>query len=122
MICGHQLGAAKIKPLAPKMRDGFVCVQQSLSRYASQGNDDLRMDVGELAKEKWQTGGDLVFFRCAIFRWAAFHDISDIHVVTAEPHGGDHLCEQLPRAANERDSLHVLVVRRPLCREAQVSV
>src|SRR6266705_7014017 len=100
MIRGHQLGATKIQPLAPKMRDGFVCIQQSLRRYASQANDDLRINVRKLAQEKWQTGGDLVLFGGAIFRWATFHDISDIHIFTAEPHGVDHLCESLTRAAN----------------------
>ncbi len=119
MIRGHQLRSTKIKPLPPKMRNGFIRVQQRLRRDAPQAYDSLGTDAGQLPKQKRQTGCNLVLFRSAIFRGPAFHHVRDVHVFAPQAHGGNHLIEQLPGAAHEGLTPHILVMARSLSHKNQ---
>jgi len=120
MVCGNQLRAAEIEPLAAETRNTLIRLQQSLSGTASEAADHFRRNHGELPHQKRRTGGDFVLFGQTILRRPAFHHVADINILALQAHRFDHLREQFPRPAHERLTLHVFVPARPFAHEYQI--
>ena len=112
MVGGDEFGALEIEPSSAEARNALCGLQQSLRGATAEATDDFRADHGELAEQIRRAGGNLVFFREAIFGWAAFDDVTDVNILAAEAHGLDHLREQLPGSADERFALLVFIAPR----------
>ena len=87
--------------------------------------DGLRADDGKLPVQELAADLHLIGFRSAIFRRPALHHVADIDVFAEDFDAFlfrrvfDHLCEQLPGAADERDALRVLIGARTFADEDQ---
>jgi hypothetical protein len=108
--------------LAVDARDTGLLSREELRGEVAQSGDDLRLDELDLAEEMRLAGLDLVRHRIAVARWPAFQDVRHEDQVPAEPDAGEKLVEELPRLADERESLLVLVEARGLADEHQVRV
>ena len=86
---------------------------------ASQADDHFGSDGVDLAQQEWRAVADFVFFRSAIFRRAALHDVADVDVFALQAHGFDHLREKFSGAADERKTLHVFIVAGAFADENQ---
>ena len=65
---------------------------------------------------------DFIFFRSAIFRRTAFHDVADVDVFALQAHRFDHLRQQFSGAADERQALHVFIVAGAFADKNQLGV
>jgi hypothetical protein len=109
MIRGEQFSSAKFEPLAAELGNAAIRLEKRLCRDGSQADDHFRRNDINLPEEKGRAGADLVLFRLSIFRRAAFRDVADVNVPSLQPHSFDHLREQLPCAAYERQALRVFI-------------
>lgn len=110
MVRGHQLFATKVEPLATKLRDAAIRFEKRLRGAGAEADDCFWVDGIELPEQERRALRDLVFFRKTIFRWAAFHDVADVHVFALQTHRFNHLREKFSGAADEGKALHVFVV------------
>jgi hypothetical protein len=120
MICGHEFSAAKIEPLAAKMRYAAIRFEQRLGGAGAEANDHLRRDDVELSQQEWRAGLDFVGFRQAVFRRATFYDVTDVNVFSLQAHRFDHLGEQFSSAADEGKTLCVFVTAGALTDEHEI--
>ena len=108
--------------LAVDSRDSSLLPGEKLRREVAQSGDDLGLDELDLAKQMALAGLDLVGHGIAVARRAAFQDIGHEDQVPTEPDPGEELVEELPRLADERKALLVLVEARCFADEHQVGV
>src|SRR5439155_9917487 len=92
MIGGQQFSSAKFQPLAAKLRDAAIGLQQRFGGSGAEAHNYLWSDDVNLTQEKWRASLDFVFFRLTVLRWPALHDVADIDVIALQAHGFDHLC------------------------------
>src|SRR5262249_57459347 len=79
-------------------------------RDAAERQHDLWLDDGELVGQERRTRSELIGFGIAIAGWPTQHRVRDKDVaLSRQVHGGQHLREQLTRAADERQPLRVFV-------------
>ena len=120
MVCGDEFRATEIKPLAPKPGNALRCLQQRLRSAASQAANHFRPDYINLPEKKWRARRDFIFFREAVFGWAAFHNVADVNILATQAHSLDHLREKFSCAAHERLTFHVFIASRPFADENQL--
>jgi len=75
-----------------------------------------------LAKQEGRADFYFVFLGGAIFRRAALHYVADVDVFALQAHGFNHLVQQFSRAADEGQTLGVLVAARPFSHENELGV
>ena len=95
---------------------------EELGREVAERRDEDRVDQLDLPEEVWLAGRDLLGLRVAVARRAALQDVRDEDVGARQPDPAEQLVEQLPRLADERDALLVLVEAGRLADEHQVGV
>ena len=117
MVGDGALGAAHIVPSAAQIVQRLADAEEIGGGSAAKRNDDFGLHDVDLLQEKWRTGIGFDRFRHTVFRRAALHDVSDVHLFAAQSHGGNHIVEQLARLADERLSRAVLVGARRLAEE-----
>src|SRR2546421_558079 len=100
--------AERVQP-ATQLADRFLRAQQRLGRDAAEREDDLRLDHGELVGQKRRARGELVCLGIAVAGRPAQDRVRDEDFVARQVHRGQHLRQQLSRAADERQALRVLV-------------
>ena len=115
-------GDRELLLLAVHARDPERPAGEELGREVAERRDHLRLDQLDLAEEVRLARLDLVRLRIAVAGRPAFQDIRHEHVVARDPDPGQELVEQLPRLADERDALLVLVEAGSLADEHQVGV
>ena len=86
-------------------------------RVATQRDDDLGRDGGDLCAQERVTSRYLLLLGIAIARWPMFDDVRYEHVASAEAGGLQELIEELTRRTDERPSLLVFVKARCLAHE-----
>src|SRR5215469_5077489 len=96
--------------------------EQILCGRGTERHDGLRLDGADLPHEKRDAGVAFVFFRGAILRGPAFHDIRYVHVFAAQAHGCNHIVQQLTGAADERQPLRVFIGTRAFANEHQLGL
>src|SRR5215469_5156556 len=96
--------------------------EQILCGRGTERHDGLRLDGADLPHEKRDAGVAFVFFRGAILRGPAFHDIRYVHVFAAQAHGCNHIVQQLTGAADERQPLRVFIGTRAFADEHQLGL
>ena len=75
-----------------------------------------------LPLEKWHAGIGLSRLRLAVLRRATFDDVGDVDLLARQPHGPDHVVQQLPGAAHKGQPLRVLVRTWSLTDETKLCV
>jgi hypothetical protein len=78
-------------------------------REPAEGDDDLRVDQGDLPVEVGRAGGDLVGERVAVTRRAALHHVCDEDVLAGDRGDRQQLVEELAGRTNKGLTLLVLV-------------
>jgi hypothetical protein len=73
-------------------------------------------------KRNGRAGVGLDRFRHAILRRPAFHNIGDVNLVAAQAHGDDHVVEQLAGAADEGQTLRILIGARAFANKHEACV
>src|SRR5215813_520284 len=112
---GNQHGIPEGMDASAELADRFLRAQQRLRRDASERQHDLRLDDGELVGQERRTRSELIGFGIPIAGWPTQHRVGDKDVaLSRQVHGGQHLREQLTRAADERQPLRVFVGARAL--------
>src|SRR5882762_10170838 len=96
--------------------------EQRLGGGGAEGHDHLGFDHCDLPHQKRRAGCTLLALGLAIARWAALHDVRDVDLLALDPHGFDHVVEQLPGAPHEGFALFVFVGARPLAHEHQLGL
>src|SRR5262249_50502227 len=116
----HQLHAVVVVPAAAQLRDRGLHAEQGLDRELPERGDHLLADALELPEEEGLAALHLVGLWIAVLGRPALDDVGDVDVLAPELHPlGDDLGEQLPRPADERLALQVLVPPRSLPHEHQ---
>jgi hypothetical protein len=108
--------------LAVDAGDPELLAGQKLRREVAEGRHHLRLDELDLAKEMALAGLDLVRHRVTVPRRTTFQDVGDKDHVPGEVDPGEQLIEELPRLADEREALLVLVKPGRLPDEHQVRI
>jgi hypothetical protein len=120
MVCGDKFRAPEIEPLAAEAGNALGCLQQRLGRAASEAANHFRANHINLPKKKWRASCDFIFLRQAVLGRAAFHHVANVHVLTAQAHGFDHLGEQFSRAADEGLAFDIFIAAGALADENQL--
>ena len=119
----HRARAERHLLLVPvHLRDARRLPREELRREVPERRDELRLDQLDLAEEVRLAGRDLLRERVAVPGRAALEDIRDEDVRARQLDPAEELVEQLPRLADERDALLVLVEPGRLADEHQVGV
>ena len=94
-------------------------LQEVLGGDRAQAADVLRVDQIELPEQEPPAVARLFRRGVAVARRAALEHVEDVHVVSRELAGLEHLREELPRTAHERLAEPVLVGARRFAHEAE---
>src|SRR5581483_8969892 len=100
--------------LAVDPRDPGLLARQLLRRVVAERRDHLRLDQLDLPEEPRLAAVLLLGERVAVSRGPALQGVRDVDVGASEPDPREQPVEQLPRLADERDPLLVLVEPRRL--------
>lgn len=116
----HDRDGALVEPkFSSNAGDTRSEAQQAFYGSAPQGDDDLGAQYFKLTMKILAAHLSLCGARFPILRRAAFDDIADVDLFAREPHGGNHLIEQLACRPDERQALGVFVCSWPFPHEAQ---
>src|ERR1700722_2972683 len=88
----------------------------------TKGDDHFRPNHINLLEEKLGTGVGLFGFGRAVLGWPALYDIRDVDLLSFEAGGCDHVVKQLACAADEGESLRILVCSWSLAHEHEPGV
>ena len=89
---------------------------------ASETDDHFWRNRVNLPQQEWRTLRDFIFFRSAVFRRTALHDVTDVNVFPLQTHRFDHLGEKFSGAADEWKTLHVFIVPRAFADKNQFGI
>src|SRR5882762_8467845 len=122
VIGRQQFSSAKFQPLAAKLGNSAIGLQQCFCGDGAQANNHFRSNAVDLPQEKWRAGAHFVFFRLAILRRPAFHYVADIHIFALQSHRFDHLRKQFSRAPDERQTLRIFIGARAFAHKNQLGL
>src|SRR5205085_11062396 len=106
--------------LAVDARDAGRLPGEELGREVAERRDDARLDQLDLPEEVALAGLDLLRLRVAVPGRAALDHVRDVDPAPLEADPGQQPLEELPRLADERHALLVLVEAGRLADEHQV--
>src|SRR5262245_53640280 len=110
MISRHDLDSAEHVETPTQTRDFFLGVQQCLRGKCPEGTNDPRLQARQLGLQNRPAGGDLVWLRVAIVRWAALDHIEYVDLLTGEANSRNDPGQQLPCLTHKRFPLPILVL------------
>ena len=93
----------------PEPADRLTAVEQGLRGEGAEGNNHLRCNRLNLAAQKRAAEGNLFRVRIPVAGRTALEHIADVNILPGERHGRNHLRQQLPRFADKRLTLEVLI-------------
>src|SRR5438874_911696 len=113
MIGDHDGNVLPLKPLAAHLRNALLMAGEGTRSDTAESADGLGADDRKLPVQELAANLHFIEFRVTILRRPALHHIADINVLAEDFDAFflrrvfDHLGEQLPGTADERDTLRV---------------
>ena len=114
MIRGHELGTVVCVEASPEARDPLLGPQECLGGKGPKAADDLGPDGLQLFEENGEAGLDLIGSGIAILRRAAFHNVSDVYLLSLQVYGLNDAGEEFSCPTDKRFALQILFSTRPL--------
>ena len=99
-----------------------IRIQQELCRYPADGQNDFRLDQGDLPVEVAPAGGRLVGVGVPIVWRPALEDVGNEGAVSALVYGAQHLIQQLAGPAHKRFATPVFLGARRLANDQPVGI
>src|SRR2546426_3314691 len=97
--------------------DGALAGHQTLERVPAEDAHHLRSEQLQRLLEVRRAGFGFIGHRVAVHRRPALQNVGDVYVGSAQADSGEQRIQQLPRRADERPALTVLVESRRLAHD-----
>ena len=105
----HDGDAFELAPLPAGLADGQGFLHEAAGGGGAEADNELGLDDSDLALEVGDAAFHFLGGGHAVAGGAAFDDVADEHLFAGVAHGFDHLGEELAGAADEGETLFILV-------------